>query len=232
MILIVASRVDNVAQRLSTELPQGSARLLTPRDLSVPGWRVSAASPLSSTCIAGGEELEAKAITGVVCLLPCVFQQELVHIEPEDRAYVAAEMTALLVFWLSSLKCPKLNPPTAGCLSGPRWPLERWLAEAAATGLPVKPIRRSTRPVPNPDQPVEGCITVTVAGRHFLGHDDPKLRRDARSLASAVGVDLLSVHFAKGVAGYYFVGADTFPDLSQARATDAIWDFFNQGGGS
>ena len=227
MILIVASRVDDIAQRLSTEPLRDSAQLLTPRDLSAPGWRVSTASARSSICIAGGHKLEARAISGVVCLLPCVFPQELVHIEPEDRAYVAAEMTAFLIFWLSSLKCPKLNPPTAGCLSGPRWPRERWLAAAAAAGLPVKPIRRSTRPVPNPDKPLEECVTVTVAGRTFLGHDEPELRRHARALASAAGVDLLGVHFAEGVAGYRFDGADTFPDLSQGGATDAILDFFN-----
>lgn len=229
MILIVASCVDEVAQRLLAELPQDSAQLLTPRDLSLPGWEVNSGSPVDSIYIASGRKLESRAISGVVCLLPRIFESELVHIEPVDRAYVASEMTAFLIFWLSSLPCPKLNPPTPGCMSGPYWPAERWLIEAASAGLPVKPLGRSTRCNSGPCQVPEECTTVTVAGQCCLGDDDPELGRHARSLASAVNVDLLEVSFVRDNASFWFSGADPFPELSQPGTTDAIWNFFTRG---
>jgi hypothetical protein len=229
VILVVASRVDDVAQRLVAELPENSAELLTCLDLSLPGWRVGAEAASDSICIAGGRKLEPRTISGVVCLLPYIFEQELVHIEPEDRAYVASEMTAFLLFWLDTLTCPKLNAPTAACLSGPHWAPERWRMAAASAGLAVKPIRRSTRLTARSDPSPERRITVIVVGGHSLGQDDQELRRQARSLASAVGVDLLSVHFAEHKGTPHFLGADVFPDLSQPGAAEAIWDFFSGG---
>src|SRR5215208_2683196 len=100
MILVVASRVDPVAHRLIRELPKGSAVLLSCLDLSSPGWRVSSTEADSSVCVADGLLLEEREIDGVLTLLPCVFEQELVHIRPLERRYVAAEMTAFLTFWL------------------------------------------------------------------------------------------------------------------------------------
>ena len=229
MILIVASRVDEVAQRLLAELPQNSAQLLTPHDLSLPGWRVSGRTAADSTCMAGGGKLESRAISGLVCLLPCIFERELVQIEPEDRAYVATEMTAFLIFWLSTLTCPKLNPPTPGCMSGPYWQTERWLFEAASVGLPIKKMGRSTHGILSQCQSPEDCTTVTVVGRQCLGDIDPDLRRQARALASAVNVDLLEVSFTRDNAIFCISGANPFPELSQPGTAEAIWDFFGRG---
>ena len=230
MILVVASQVDDVASRLVSEFPRGSAELLTCLDLSLPGWHVSCEAPSQSVCIAGGQKFNAESITGVICLLPCVFEQELVHIQPEDRAFVAAEMTAFLSFWLSSLSCPKLNPSTPGCLSGPGWRAERWLAAAASAGLPVSPLRRSTRPDSWLGDAAASSVNVTVVGRRCLGHDDPQLRFWARSLATQAGLDLLRVDFTDRNGGYYFSGASTFPTLTEPLATEAMLDYFNAQG--
>jgi hypothetical protein len=230
VILIVASRADDGAGRLSMELPRGSSVILTPLDLSRPGWRVNGRETSDSIAVAGGRTLESRGITGVVCLLPRVFAKELGHIKAEDRAYVADEMTAFLVFWLSSLDCPKLNSPTPGCLSGPIWSRERWLLEAASAGLPVTTLRRSTRAAADAECSSERHVTVTVTGRSCLGHEDPQLRERARRLASAAGVDLLSVQFRTDDTVGGFAGADQFPDVSQPGVAEAIWDFFQDAG--
>jgi hypothetical protein len=231
MILVVASRADEDARRLAADRPGASVRLLTPRDLSRPGWRVHGRDA-ASVLIAGEGAIDSRSITGVICLLPRILAQELVHIEPQDRAYVADEMTAFLVFWLSCLTCRKLNAPTAGCLSGPLWSQERWLAAAVAAGLSVDPLRRSTRaradPGPRPGD--KATVTVTVAGRRCLGPKGPTLQAQARALAAGAGVDLLGVRFVKSGDGYRVGSVDPFPDVSQPGAADAIWDFFPHAG--
>ena len=162
-----------------------------------------------------------------MCLLPCIFAKELVDIHLEDRAYVAAEMTAFLIDWLSSLDCPKLNPPTAGCFSGPMWRPEHWVVKAAAAGLPVEPLRRSTRPASGDDGTDPAHVTVTVVGRQCLGHPDEILHRHARALAGAADVGLLGVDFVRFGDSFRFCGADPFPDPSQAGVFEAIADYFN-----
>jgi hypothetical protein len=224
MILVVASRVDPVAHRLIRELPKGSTVLLTCLDLSSPGWRVSSTEADSSVCVADGLLLEEREINGVLTLLPCVFEQELVYIRPPERRYVAAEMTAFLTFWLSRLRCPKLNAPSAGCLSGPGWRPERWVAAAAEAGLPVKPVRRGTRPSVPPGGAQRKAV-VTVVGEHSLGDEHPELRRRARTLASAAGLGLLGVEFEEEGDEYLFSAASTFPDLAEGGAAHAIWAY-------
>jgi hypothetical protein len=232
MILVVASRVDPRARRLIRELPKDSTALLTCLDLSSPGWRVSSTAADSSVCVADGLLLEEREIDGVLTLLPCVFEQELAHIRPPERRYVAAEMTAFLTFWLSRLRCPKLNPPSAGCLSGPGWRPERWVAAAAEAGLPVKPVRRGTR-LSGPPGGAQCKAAVTVVGEHYLGDERPELRSRARTLASAAGLELLGVEFEEEEGGeYLFSAASTFPDLSGDGAADAIWACFTARGSS
>src|SRR5215203_2791191 len=51
MILVVASQVDEAAHQLVAALPQGSAELLTPLDLSYPGWRVGLGLGVEPICI-------------------------------------------------------------------------------------------------------------------------------------------------------------------------------------
>ena len=69
--------------------------------------------------------------------VPAVFEDELTDIMFSDRSYVAAEMTAFLLFWLSRLRCPVLNEPTATCLAGRYWRREQWIDQAARAGIAV-----------------------------------------------------------------------------------------------
>jgi hypothetical protein len=224
MLLVVASQVDPIAYRLIHELPKGTIALLTCLDLSLSGWRVSSTDADPSVCIASGQLLEEHEIEGVLTLLPCIFERELVHIDPRERSYVAAEMTAFLTFWLSRLGCPKLNAPSGGCLSGPGWRPEQWMTAAAEAGLPVKSIRRGTRPAERGEPPSKAV--VTVVGDQCLGDPRPELRQRARSLASAAGLGLLAVEFEEGRGDYLFSAASPFPDLAEAGAAQALWAYF------
>jgi hypothetical protein len=172
-----------------------------------------------------------REISGVLTRLPCVFEAELTDIVPQDRSYVAAEMTAFLLFWLSQLTCPVLNRPTPTNLSGPNWRREKWVRVAAQAGIPVQPVRRHAA--------LTGCrteedtllttSTLTVIGDRIFGESASRLHQQALCLAQLAGVDLLEVHFSGPDGGARFVSADVFPSLSDDRVADAVLEFFQNG---
>jgi hypothetical protein len=231
MIVIVASRFDEQAERLAERWAPLGASLLTCRDLSEVGWQYAPDKPAESVAVIGGRAIAARDITGVLTRLPYVSEHETLHIVRQDRAYVAQEMTAFLRVWLNSLECPVLNRPSSACLSGPGWPGEQWIHLAARLGIRVQPVRwraELSADVPK-DDPASADVTVTVVGGDCLGSVDRTLAKQARLLAEVARVDLLSFRF--GGDALELRGADPWPDVSSPEVADAILERLEVGGG-
>ncbi|HEV2714058.1 MAG TPA: hypothetical protein VGU64_02260, partial [Terriglobales bacterium] len=126
MIVVLASLDDSSAEALVQRWAHVDARLMTCEDLSRSGWSVSPHLRGRGMTVIGGERVGVKHIQGVLVRLSFVTENELPHIHPEDRLYLAAEIMAFLVAWLSELPCPVLNRPTPFCLAGPSWRPEQW----------------------------------------------------------------------------------------------------------
>jgi hypothetical protein len=232
MIIVIASRHDLIARTLVAHWMAYDAVLLTCEDLSVAGWRHYPGAPAASTARLGGREVRMGHIAGVLTRLPYISDAELTHIATDDRAYVAAEMMAFLVSWLSRLACPVLNRPTPLCLAGPHWRQAQWVYTAARLGLSVRPWRRQvvlgadTAPKLADASPV----TVTMVGHQCFGPVATALRAQALSLANAARAGLLAVHFSGPDDGANFLGVDLVPDVSSPEVADAILDYLLQGG--
>ena len=224
MLVVIASRQDIMAQALVTSWAEHHACLLTCTDLSSGGWRYNLSAFEESTAVIGKQMVPVREITGVLTRLPCVYDQELVGIVPEDRTYVATEMTAFLLSWLSNLKCPVLNRPTPTCLSGPYWRAERWVYAAAQAGIPVGRIdRRIARGSPQTLEPSDSqTVTVTLVGKHCFGAVHERLAEHTRCLADMAQVDLLAVQFSSSEPDAYFISANIWPDLAADGVADAI----------
>lgn len=254
MLVVVASRHDKAAKALVEGWAVHGASLLTSEDLSVAGWRHylscsdveweslvttgvrhqprQATLDLHSTAVVGGQRIAIEQITGVLTRLPCIFEPELLHIVPEDRAYVAAEMNAFLISWLSRLKCPVLNRPTPNYLLGPAWRPEQWIYAAAQIGIPVRPRKRkvSLSPQTASTQVAEKpWVTVTVVGKHCLGTANQTLIRHARNLADAAKVDMLTVYFGGDESQVEFLSADLWTDIASPEVADAILEYLRGG---
>jgi hypothetical protein len=242
LIVVVASCHDQSAKDIVACWANQDVAILTCEDLSRSGWRHYSDDAAASTAVVAGQIVPFEQITGVLTRRPCVFEEELLHILPADRTYVASEMNAFLLSWLASLSCPVLNRPTATCLSGPNWRPEQWIATAAASGLPVRPAYRYISYPTNETQKcggVEGeeesgateLTELTLVGDQCFGEGDELLVRRARRLAIAANVDLLGVRFYGRNAGAAFGGVNLWPDLSDGRVAQAVLMYL-QGGTS
>jgi hypothetical protein len=68
----------------------------------------------------------------------------------------------------------------------------------------------------------DGTTSVVVIGRQHVGTADPVLVAHAHALADAAGVELLSVRFDGEGPSARFVAASMWPDLDDARVSDAV----------
>jgi hypothetical protein len=229
LIVVVASRHDQGARTLAASQGTDRVALLTCEDLSVPGWRHYVAAAGTSVAVIDGREVPVEEITGVVTCLPNVSELELLHIVPSDRAYVAAEMTAFLLSWLSALSCPVLNRPSPTCLSGPYWRPEQWARLASRAGMRVQPVQRRVALALDAEPAVTQGVTVTVIGERCLGQADAATLAGARRLARAADVELLTVRVSGPEPGAAFLGADPWPDLTSQETADALLEHLEAG---
>jgi hypothetical protein len=207
VLVVLASSRDSVAARLVERWASHGAGILTSRDLSRDGWRYTPGRVARSVAVVGGERVRASDIEGVLVRLPYVPVDELGHIVPDDRTYVAQEMTALLTAWLSELRCRVVNQPSARCLAGPGWGAAQWRHSAASLGLRMGRRADSAR--------------ATLVGGRVFGPADRWAA--VRQLAEAAGVDLLELRFDDAQR---VVGIDPWPDVAHAELADALLAWF------
>ena len=229
MLVVFGSAHDATAQAILAAWAPWEVALCTPGDLSIPGWRYYVGAPEAGAAVIAGEILPAAAITGVLTRLSAVHPEMLGHIDTADREYVASEMTAFLIAFVSALPCKVLNRPSAGALSGPAWRPEQWIQAAAMAGIPVRPCHRSVRlnapAEPEPDVAVE----LTVIGHRVFGAAETQLADWARSLARAAGVGLLGLGFTRQASGFALATVNPSPDLNSPERLDAAREYLMSG---
>ena len=218
MLVVFAHTQDAQATALVERWAPMNAKLLTVHDLSRPGWQHHFGGSGTEYAVVDGSRVETAAIRGVVTRLPCIQESDLSHITPQDRPYVAAEMTAFVKSWLSRLSCPVLNRPTASSLMGPSSNPERWMILAARCGLAL-----ATRPQAlEAPRPLPVATPVTVVGRRWFGSVDDSLGARCVDLATRADVTLLTVHFDGQGADARFLSAELCIDLTEPQILDAL----------
>jgi hypothetical protein len=221
ILIVLASRRDAAAAKLVAAKSHFCVRMMTPEDLSQPGWNFRLHDPAGSIAMLAGSPVSASAIAGVVTRLPGVTEHDLPHIAQSDRTYLAAEMNAFLLAWLTSLECPIVNRPTPQCLSGTHWRQEKWVLMAERLGIPARPVvRRDNEAIDEVD--AKSQHTVTVVGDKYIGAVAPALAERAHALAEAAAAEVLAVEFDGQGRDARFVNASLWPDLGDGRIADAV----------
>lgn len=216
MILIVAAAADAAATALASTWHAAGARCLRPADLSMPGWRHFVGTEVTDgMAVVGGSVVPEHEITGVLTRTSWISPYELPVIAEADRSYVATEMSAFLLSWLSALDCPVVNRPMPGSLAGPPWRTPQWIAAAAMAGLKA--------PDSDPMQESPGnTVRLTVVGTRCFGDAAPELRAAALRLAALATTEFLEVVCDGDHADATFLGATAFPTLENEEIRDAL----------
>jgi hypothetical protein len=211
VILIVASRHDTAARVMAQKFEH--AAVITAADLSEPGWRFESGHASASVAMVGNQPISAHAITCVINRLPWISPSELVHIVIEDRAYVAAEMSAFLIAWLTELPCPVYNRPSAMCISGPGWQPAQWIYAAAAAGLKTKCVEM---PSVLDDGVATDFSTRVVAVLNGVNLNGPhELSSGLLKLAQLAKVNVFTAHFVERGNDLFFHSVNEMPDVTQ-----------------
>jgi hypothetical protein len=232
VIVVVASRHDETAREIVACWESQGAALLTCEDLSTSGWRHHLFGPSESKVVVGGRVLRESEIGGVLVRRPWIFEQELTTIASADREYVAAEMNAFLLSWLSQLSCRVLNRPTGTCLSGPNWRPLQWAQAAARAGFQVERMRWRvptvrTRKPKKSEKWAEHSTEITVVGDRCFGAADEDCFACARKLAAIAGTELLGVRLSACRSGPHFLTANPIPALKDHGLAEVVRDYLS-----
>lgn len=212
-VLVVASAADAGAAAFAARWHAAGVRVLVPRELSRAGWVFRVGDAAASRGRVGAERFESRRLKGVVVRLGAVRPADLAHVAAADRLYVAGEMSAFLLAWLSALPCPVWNRPWPPSLCGPAWRPAQWRRAAARAGLAVAP------PEPAGERTLARC---TVVGTQVLGTASPRRRASALALAREAGAGLLDLAFDSAHDDAGLVDVDLQPDLARAELADAL----------
>jgi len=212
VVLVLASRLDRTAASWVARYARSDAALMTCDDLCSPGWIFDPARVQEGTAMVGGRPVPVDGLRGVLTLLPAVTEIELPRIVEAERAYVASEIQAFLVAWLSALQCPVINRPTPTCLTGPGWARERWLQAAAAAGFDTAHWSRSSEQAALSRDEESADVRATVVGRICIGLPGGPAER-ALELARQTRTEILTLSLRELPDGMQFRAAWPWCDL-------------------
>ena len=224
---LVIARNGDEAARAFVEQHQGDAYLVTPPELVKLGLSFYPGYPAESVAQVGDRKVPLDAISGVLCRLAWVHEADLPHVMAHDRAYVAAELSAFLLAWLTDLPCRVVNRATPQCLCGPGWRHEQWIHTAALLGLTVHETVRSVPAKMSERAVVSAGIRVTLVGSTAFGTTDEVLIQQTRSLADAARVELLQASFSNEADHHALLYVDLWPDVAAEQISTALWNLLN-----
>lgn len=187
MIVVVGSRHDRVAGHLVGSLPR--AALCSAEDLLAPGWVWPAGTATGRTWVVDGRCVPDRDVSGVFVRRGAVYPDELLHVQPEDRAYLAAECHAFMIFVLATTAATVLNGVGEGTGDGAIGDEavrpEQWMPAAVASGLTLAPLRLTSDP--RRERQLTTSV-VEVVGAETFGPAGDACHRGAARLAGALGM--------------------------------------------
>lgn len=226
MILVLSNLANEAANELVGMFPAGAASLVTASDCHQSFKAAISVGDFSPSEITiGGARTTAGAISGVVSTIPYFLTQEFYYIDPADREYVCVELSAFFIYFLSELRCRKLNPPSARRLSGLGMHRIEWLKAARGCGVPVWPLQmKNGTPSPAGDTQELRQIWSTVIGGAVVEDDTPgRVGGYMRVLSQMFAMPYLSCFFVSRDGSDYFLADLSFvPDVATPRNREAI----------
>ncbi len=227
MILVISNVANDAADELVGMFPSGAASLVTASNFSESFKAAIAVGdfPQSEIKVGGGAPIRTREIAGVITTVSHFLPQEFYYIDPADRDYVCAEVSAFFTYFLSELRCRKLNPPAAKSLSGPGLHRIEWLKVAKGCGVPVWPLHlRNGLPVPGECPRGLRYLRSTIVGDSVVEERTPEaVSGHMRALSRAFSMPYLSCLFVSpDEDGFFLADLTSVPDISTRENREAM----------
>jgi hypothetical protein len=192
VIVVAGSRHDPVATGLAKQWRD--AALCSAEDLTRPGW-IWPSDPGDGPAVwvVDGVVVPDSRVTGVFVRRATVYAEELTATHPDDRAYLAAEAQAFLVYVLHRTAATVVNPvDDGGAFGEAALRPEHWMAVAASLGVEVAPLalRSARRP-----RPAEAAVLIEVVGTEHVGASAAPLGDAAVAVCAGLGLRWAAVAF-------------------------------------
>lgn len=232
MILVISNIANDAAPALVKSFPAGAASLIMASDVHTSFKAGIAVNDfLSSEMNISGTTIPARKISGVVTTIPFFLPQEFYYVAAADREYVCAELQAFFIYFLSELKCKKLNPPGRKIFTGLGGHKLEWLKTARQLRVPVWPIHIKNGANADPlNTSSVKIIKCTVVGDEVVGDDTPdNVIAHTRALARAFSLPYISCSFAtENGRDHYLLDIATIPDITPPENREAIINYFQE----
>lgn len=230
MILVVASIIDQAAAALANELAStGEASLFTISDLACAPLNLQHPDFAASTITINGRITSVGVLTGVVNLLPAVVPDEVGFYAPEEREYQAAELHALMTFFLASLPCPVINRATAVGLCGPVHSPLGWRQLATSMNIPLTFVELDSDAFVNPFTVRAGSeyFEIACVGDRVISPTGSVADEQTVALAKRADVVYLNAVFSRETPNSpRLLTAKSLPDVTLPATRLAIKDYF------
>jgi len=226
MILILASIVDKNAQRLAEAC--NSARIYTCKDLAIGKLALRGSGPDHSSITVDEQRIPVKEIDCIVNLLPYVLQDELYFFPPEERGYQAEEFAAMIIYFISFIKCPVVNRLSLISLSGMSFNAIHWYNLASKLCIPVYPVELDTHYELLSNTPKEKLVDIIYFNGKIISHNRSIGNEYTFKLATRARVDYLKASYYQAESDQLqFVRARTSPDINDNDTLEAIVEYIH-----
>ncbi|MFL5608528.1 MAG: hypothetical protein ACJ8AD_18885 [Gemmatimonadaceae bacterium] len=146
-LLVLADATDGTAARLTLLARRlgRAVRFVVPADLAS-GWthRIDGRDVRTRLTLRDGAMIDDAALAGVFNRAWAIPASAAAPFDGADRDYAIAELHALVVSWLASLRCPVMNRAAPNALAGGAYSAARWQLLAHAAGFDTTALRYTT----------------------------------------------------------------------------------------
>jgi hypothetical protein len=230
LILVISSIANEAAPSMVDQFPEGAASLITTTELNKSFKAGISVNDFEFSLITmNNKQAPVRDISGVVCTVPYFLPQEFYYIESADRDYVCAEMNAFFIYFLSTLRCKKINPPSVKSFTGLSMHKFEWIKIVHHLKIPIWPFElKNGAPVGSEDAQKIKYYTWTLIGKNVVENNVPEnVQTWMRQISKAFSLPYLSCVFVSVNRKDYFLwNILSIPSVDTEESRNAIVNYF------
>jgi hypothetical protein len=230
LILLISNIANEAAPAFINSYPAGAVSLITASNFNhsfKAGISVNKFS--SSSLVINDHEISPDDISGVITTVPGFSPLEFYYINPADKDYVCAEVNSFVNYFLSELKCKKINPPTRKSLSGLGLQKIEWITITRKLNVPVQPFTVKNGKYEyllRPDQ--RHTVSCTIINNRMMENEIPeRVHGYMKLLSGEFPLPYLRCYFSTSDdRNFNLLEIDSIPDITIPQNRDALMNYF------